>query len=140
MCKRSRNAVRSFPSGNDELTFLGDALERFRRAFDPILAIVAFSRQLPDHLIRTAGGRTRDVARRKVHGRSNREFVLQRPLHQHEFAASRLRSRARLAGKPVSAYSTWRDKLASDIRTWQMREFHWLFSTLACPSGSYRSA
>src|SRR5262249_52036186 len=88
-----------FPSGKGELTFLGDALERFRRALDPILAVVAFSRQLPDHLIRTAGGRTRDVARRKVHGRSNREFVLQRPLHQHEFAASRLRSRARLAGK-----------------------------------------
>jgi hypothetical protein len=119
------------PLGNGELTLLGDPLKRFRRALDPVLAIVAFGRKLPDDLIGTAGGRTRDIARCKVHRRSNRVFVLQRPLHHAKSPRPRLWSRCAAGWEPAPAYSMTRDKLASDIRTWQMREFRWLFSTLA---------
>ena len=66
---------------DSELAFLGDPFKSLSRALNPILAIVALGRKLPDDLIGTGGGRTRNIARSKVHGRSNREFVLQRPLH-----------------------------------------------------------
>src|SRR5581483_6958561 len=52
----------------------------FGRALDAVLTIVPFGGKLTDHLIGAGRGRTRNVARRKVHGRSNRKFVLQRPL------------------------------------------------------------
>ena len=69
-----------------ELAFLGDSLERFRRAFDPVLAIIAVARQLADNLIGATRRRTRNIARSEVHGRSNREFVLQRPLHHTTYS------------------------------------------------------
>src|ERR1700728_3994806 len=52
--------------GNVELTFLGHALESFGRVLDTVLAIVAVGRKLPDDLVGTAGGRTSDIAGRKV--------------------------------------------------------------------------
>ena len=107
--------------GDGELTFLGNALESFGRALDPILAIIAFGRKLPDDLIGTAGGRTRNIARGKVHRRSNREFVLQRPLH-HAKCRSHPRSRC-AAGWKTLAYSTRHRKLASGIPTWQTGGF-----------------
>ena len=76
-CKRPRNWL----LGNDELAFLGDPLESFRRTLDPVLAVVALSRKLADHLIGAARGGPRNVARGKVDGRSDRKLVLQRPLH-----------------------------------------------------------
>ena len=53
-CKRPRNWL----LGNDELAFLGDPLESFRCALDPVLAIVSFGRQLTEHLVGTARSRT----------------------------------------------------------------------------------
>ncbi len=73
--------VQRAASGQRELAFPGNPLERFRRTLDPVLAIIAVAGQLTDHLISAARGRTRNIARSEVHGRSNREFVLQRPLH-----------------------------------------------------------
>src|SRR5882757_6593545 len=68
-------------SGNVELTFLGHPFESLGRVFDPILAVIAIGRKQPDHLIGSAGGRTRDIAGSKIDSLSNGEFVLQRPLH-----------------------------------------------------------
>src|ERR1700760_749225 len=68
-------------SGNSELAFLRYPLESLGRAFDAILAVVAFGRKQPDHLIGAGGGRTGHVAGREIDSLSNGEFVLQRPLH-----------------------------------------------------------
>ena len=68
-------------SGDVELTFLGYPFESLGRALDPVLAIVAVSRQQPDHLIGAAGGRTGDIAGCEIDGLSNGKLVLQRPLH-----------------------------------------------------------
>ena len=68
-------------SGNVELTFLGHPFEGLGRVFDTILTVVAVGREQPDHLIGSAGGRTRDIAGSKIDSLSNGEFVLQRPLH-----------------------------------------------------------
>ena len=76
-----RNRADDALLGDSELAFLGDPLKSLGRALDSILAIVAFGRKLSDDLIGAGGGRARNIARSKVHGRSNREFVLQRPLH-----------------------------------------------------------
>src|ERR1700753_1789426 len=72
---------RDVVSGNGELAFLRDPLESLGRAFDAILAVVAFGREQPDHLIGAAGGRTRHVAGREIDRPPTVEFVLQRPLH-----------------------------------------------------------
>src|SRR4051812_750948 len=79
-------------SGQGELAFLGDALESFARALDPVLAIIPFSRQLTDHLVGAGGGRTRHIACSEIDGHSNRELVLQRPLHTQIFWPFRARS------------------------------------------------
>src|ERR1700761_6366898 len=68
-------------SGNSELAFLRHAFESFGRAFDPVLAVIAFGRKQPDHLIGAGGGRTGHVAGGEIDGLSNGEFVLQRHLH-----------------------------------------------------------
>src|SRR6185312_4667856 len=82
--------------GDRELAFLGHALESLGRALDAILAIVTFGGKLPDHLIGAARGRARNVAGSKVNGRSNGEFVLQRPLHHTEKAGRAFSPDARL--------------------------------------------
>src|SRR6185312_14578833 len=52
-------------SGAIELTFLGDALESFARALDPVLIIVALGRKQLHHLV--AAGRSRaPESRRRV--------------------------------------------------------------------------
>ena len=75
--------------GHRKLAFLGDPFEGFGRAFDPVLTVVAIRRKQTNDFISTGGGRTRNIARRKVNRRSYWEFVLQRPLHH---ANSRLRA------------------------------------------------
>src|SRR5262249_41690272 len=79
--------LHAIASGKGELAFLGNPFEGFARALDAILAIVAFGRQQTDHLVSTGGGRTRHVACSKIDTRSNRELVLQRPLHTRAFPA-----------------------------------------------------
>src|SRR3974390_827537 len=68
-------------SGNVELAFLGHTLEGFGRTLDPVLAVVAIGRKQTDHLVGTAGGRTRDIAGSEIDSLTNVVFVLQRPLH-----------------------------------------------------------
>ena len=67
-------------SRQGQLAFSGNPLKGFRRAFDPVLAVVAFCRKLPDDLIGATGRRARDVARGEIDRRPDRELVLQRPL------------------------------------------------------------
>src|SRR5215470_12455899 len=74
-------ALHAIASGKGELAFLGNTLERFARTLDTILAVVPFGRQQADHLVGAGGSRTRHVARSEIDSRSNRELVLQRPLH-----------------------------------------------------------
>jgi hypothetical protein len=81
--------------GNVELTFLGYPFERLGRAFDPILAVIAIGRKQPEHLIGAARGRSGNITGSKIHGLSNGEFMLQRPLHH---AKRRARCPARLGG------------------------------------------
>src|SRR5262249_49608169 len=85
-------------SGQGELAFLGDALEGFARALDPVLTIVPFGRQLTDHLVGAGGGRTRHIACSEIDSRPNRELVLQRPLHTQDFPAFSLSVPEALAG------------------------------------------
>src|SRR5579859_7056347 len=73
--------------GNGELTFLGHPFESFGRAFDPVLAIVPVGRKQPDHLVGATGGRTSDIAGRKIDSLSNVVIMLQRPLHHAETSA-----------------------------------------------------
>lgn len=75
-CARKATGIRQEPylSGG-ELAFAGNALKRFSRALDPILAIVAFSRQLTHDFISAAGSRARNVARREVDRLTNTVFV-----------------------------------------------------------------
>src|SRR5258708_7836914 len=88
--------VRSrYLSADVELTFLGHPFEGFSRALDPVLAVVAVGRKQANHLIGAAGGRTRDIAGRKINRLSNGGFGLQHPLHD---AKSRLRARSRCNG------------------------------------------
>src|SRR5258705_10886357 len=74
-------------SADIELAFLGHPLERFGRALDPVLTVVAIGRQQPDHLIGAAGSRTRDIAGSKIDGLTHAKLVLQRPLHHSEMPA-----------------------------------------------------
>src|ERR1700743_1421398 len=69
-------------SGKRELTFFRHAFERLGRALNSVLAIIAVGRQQTDHFVGAAGGRTGNVARGKIHSRSNAEFMLQRPSPQ----------------------------------------------------------
>src|SRR5262245_38376525 len=78
-------ALHAIVSGKGELAFLCDPLERFARTLDAILAVVPFGRQQADHLVGAGGSRTRHVARSEIDSRSNRELVLQRPLHTRIF-------------------------------------------------------
>lgn len=66
------------PSGVGELAFLGNPLEGFRRALDPILIIVAIGRQQTDHLIGSAGCGPGYVACGEIDCLSNAVLVLQR--------------------------------------------------------------
>lgn len=75
--------------GHRKLAFLGNSFEGLDRTFDPVLTVVAIRRKQANDFISTGCGRTRNIARRKVNRRSNREFVFQRPLHH---ANSRLRA------------------------------------------------
>jgi len=77
----SRMQPSAYRSRDDELAFLRHPLKGFARTLDPILAVVAFSWKLSDHLVGTARSRARDIAGSKVDGRSNRKLVLQHPLH-----------------------------------------------------------
>src|SRR6201996_725706 len=72
---------RDLLSGDGELAFLCHPLEGLGRALDAILAVVAFGREQPDHLIGATGSRARHVAGSEIDSLSNGEFVLQRPLH-----------------------------------------------------------
>ena len=66
------------PSGVGELAFLGNPLEGFGGALDPILEIVAIRRQKADHLIGSAGGGPGYVACGEIDSLSNAVLVLQR--------------------------------------------------------------
>jgi hypothetical protein len=125
-------------SGNIELTFLGHPLKSFGRAFDPVLAIVAIGRKQPDNLIGAAGGRTRDIAGRKIDGLSNVVFVLQRPLH-HARCADRAHGPAATIGwKTPVLYSMETVFLASCIRTWPIRGICRFFSMINARFGRKR--
>jgi len=63
-----------------QLAFPCNPFKGFRRAFDPILAVVVFRWELTDDLVGAAGSRTRDVARGEIDGRANGKLVFQRPL------------------------------------------------------------
>src|SRR5262249_40396301 len=118
-------------SGQGELAFLGDALEGFARALDPVLAIVPFGRQLTDNLVGAGGGRTRHIACSEIDSRPNRELVLQRPLHTQDFPAFfALGPRSDGGLRTLRQPSTAAVQIASIIETWQMRGFGWFFSTL----------
>lgn len=67
-------------SRQGQLAFPGNPLKGFRRAFDPVLAIVSFRRKLADDLVGAIGCRTRDIARGEIDNRPNGELVFQRPL------------------------------------------------------------
>src|ERR1700761_5666329 len=71
--------AQSQASRGGELAFPGDPLESFGRTLDAILGVVAFGGKLADHLIGSARGRTRDVARSEIDGRSDGILVRQRP-------------------------------------------------------------
>jgi len=58
-----------------ELTFLGDALERFTRALDTVLIIIAVGRQQFDDLVTAARPCTAHRTGREVDGLSDRELV-----------------------------------------------------------------
>lgn len=67
-------------SSSLQLAFPGYALERFSRALDAVLTIVAIRRQLADHLVGSARRRAGNVAGGEIDGFSNLIFVSQRPL------------------------------------------------------------
>ncbi len=108
-------------SRQGQLALSGNPLKGFRRAFDPILAVVVFRRKLADDLVGAGGGRTRDVARGKIDGRSNGELVFQRPL----LLACRQEPLVPLPGPAClykyRAYITPPPALTSDLTTWQTR-------------------
>lgn len=64
-----------------KLAFFSHALEGFGLTLDPVLAIVAFRRQQPDHLIGSRGGRTRHVASGEIDRVTHDKFVLHTLLH-----------------------------------------------------------
>jgi hypothetical protein len=114
---RKRRGPGRRDSGPRELAFPSNALERFGRALDAVLAIVAFGRKLAKDLVGAGGGRARDVARGKSDGRPDREFVLQRPLLLLE-CQHRAHGPAAQADSLIclGVYSTRRGKKASRLR------------------------
>src|SRR5882672_409498 len=84
----SAACLRTAPSGDRELAFLGDPFEGFGRVFDAILAIVAVGRKQPDHLVGAAGGRSGNIAGSKIDSLSHGVLMLQRPLHHARLSAA----------------------------------------------------
>jgi hypothetical protein len=78
---------RCIRSGNRELTFLGNALERFSGALNPVLAVVSVGRKQADHFVGSARGRTRDIAGSKIDGLSNPVLMCQRPSPLRKFVS-----------------------------------------------------
>jgi len=124
---RKRNS-----SGNVELAFLGHPFESLRRAFDPILAVIAVGRKQPQHLIGPACGRPRDIARSEIYSLSNGEFMLQRPLHHAKTSDAPTVPLQRPTKRTPQPYSTVAAVLASHIGTRQIHLFCSYFSTIFC--------
>ncbi len=131
-------------SRQGQLALSGNPLKGFRRAFDPILAVVVFRRKLADDLVGACGRRTRDVARGEIDGRPNGELVFQRPL----LLACRQEPLVPLP-EPAClykyrAYITPPPALTSDLTTWQTRRLRdsstgWVRKRYSWTSGSGRA-
>jgi hypothetical protein len=102
-------------SGACELAFLGDTLESFGRAFDPVLKVVAIGGKQADHFVGAAGGWTCDVAGSEINGLSDDELVLQHlnSIRKREFSSDRS---APAIQRRLRAYTTPDGILASQTR------------------------